>query len=322
MAHSSKPWSLASLFQRSPRSFQIVRLAYGRMANRMMAHLVAVELARRLGDAKLLGAPIEEWGLHLPPAKRRCANYPLLEGQHFDLDVIAGAMRRHGAKGIRFKTAGASIRAFPPKEVARRLFDLGAQDHARLGADELAIHIRLEDILRNAHPDYGPLGIGYYEALVEETGLSPVFIGQIGDDPYSEALRARFKGARVLAGNSAVYDFATLGMAPNVALGISTFSWLAAWLGQNQSIHFPLSGLLHPLHALQSNLLIEGDPRVKYYEFPHRKWTGEQAQVDEAINGFVGHRISDDRFDQIATEAASQAADARAVWERDFLAQF
>ena len=70
----------------------------------------------------------------------------------------------------------------------------------------------------------------FYEALLAETGLAPVFMGQIEDTPYLRTLRTRFPKARFLPSLGAAMDFARIRAARFIVPSISTFSWLAAWL--------------------------------------------------------------------------------------------
>jgi len=105
----------------------------------------------------------------------------------------------------------------------------------------------------------------YYEEVIAATGLRPVFIGQIDDNPYSDALRRRFAGAKFLARRSSIEDFTTIRQARHVVLSISSYAWLAAWLSETaQSVHMPIYGLFEPRLG-QTFLLPVDDPRWRFY---------------------------------------------------------
>ena len=82
-------------------------------------------------------------------------------------------------------------------------------------------------------------------------GSTSPCIGQVDDDesPYKErieSLRKTFPYGRFIAG-SVTEEFEMIRRARNKVVAISTFSWIAAWLGLDDSrIVLPVTGFLNP----------------------------------------------------------------------------
>lgn len=152
-------------------------------------------------------------------------------------------------------------------------------------ASELLVNVRGDEILSNCHPDYGPTPITFIRNLIEGSGLNPVFLGQLGDDYYSRALRAAFPDALFVPSRGAARDFEALRSAVNLVPAVSTFSWLASWLSSAQTIHIPVLGMFNPMQRKDAWFLPHNDQRYKFYEFPVRKWNASSEQIREVISG-------------------------------------
>jgi hypothetical protein len=64
-------------------------------------------------------------------------------------------------------------------------------------------------------------------------------------------------------------DFETIRQSKNVVVGVSTYSWLAAWLSDSaDNIYLTVNGLFNPMQASNVDLLPYGDARYKFFLFP------------------------------------------------------
>ena len=64
-------------------------------------------------------------------------------------------------------------------------------------------------------------------------------------------------------------DFETIRQSRNVVIGVSTYSWLAAWLSRSaDNIFLTVNGLFNPMQKTHVNLVPFGDPRYKFFLFP------------------------------------------------------
>jgi hypothetical protein len=138
------------------------------------------------------------------------------------------------------------------------------------GPEYLVCPIRAEDILQAPHPDYVLTPVEFYRDVVDMTGLRPVFIGQTHPNAYMDRISAAFPGA-IIRGpqRDPLVDFEIIRQSRNSVIGVSTYSWLAAWLSPcAENIYLAVSGLFNPMQKKDVDLLPFGDPRYKFFLFP------------------------------------------------------
>jgi hypothetical protein len=242
----------------------IAIMSSGRMGNRMFQLMLAHEIRNRAGVGQILGCHLPRWGLISQLPEVAPEPYVVLVNHAFDLDHAAYLLRTGVLRSIVIQGWGMRLAYYRSPEPYRALFQTSERGHA-LRDDELLIHVRAGDILDLHHPYYFPMPFSFYEEVIAASGLKPVFIGQLNDDPYSNALRLRFAGAKFLARRSSIADFTTIRQARHVVLSVSSFSWLAAWLSESAvSVHMPIHGLFDPANG-QTFLLPVDDPRWRFY---------------------------------------------------------
>ena len=243
----------------------IAIVSSGRMANRMFQLMLAHEIRNRAGVGQILGCHLPRSGLVSPLPEVAPEPYAVLVNHAFDLDHAAYLLRTGVLRSIVIQGWGMRLAYYKSPQPYRELFQSPVRGHV-LRDDELLIHVRAGDILDLHHPYYFPMPFSFYEEVIAATGLKPVFIGQLDDDPYSDALRRRFAGAKFLPRRSSVEDFTTIRQAPHILLSISSFSWLATWLSESvESVHMPIYGLFDPRIG-QTFLLPVDDRRWRFYE--------------------------------------------------------
>jgi hypothetical protein len=264
---------------------KVIRYRFGgHLGNRMFEAMLAHSLAERIPGLVVSGPPMPEWGL-------RTARHPLparhvkIGGHRVDVARLAYLLRDGIVDGIESVALGCRMELLPPRATAARLFPAGLAPGTRVGDDTLLISIRGAEILGPRHPAYRPLPLAFYERLVAETGKRPAFVGQIAEDPYSQALRARFPGALILPSRGPMEDFATLRRARHLVCSTSTFAWLACWLSEAGTIHLPVAGLYHPTLRPEIDLLPVADPRYRFHLFPPEPWGGTEVELLDAISG-------------------------------------
>ena len=275
----------------------------GRLANQMFQLMLAIELSRKIGGAPIFGYSLPEWGLIGPSAPKILATPDdmfLITRHRFRLENLLFLLQRGITVGVVIEGWGMRHEYYSDVHFYRKLFQ-STHEVPYISDKELLINVRAEDILSGFHPHYYPMAFSYFEKVIAVSGLQPVFMGQIGEDNYSLALKKRFKGARFLPHTSAIADFQTIRKAYHIALGISSFSWLAAWLSESAlTIHMPFAGLFEP-QSSGENLVPIGDHRYRYYKVPfpsydQRKeidlvtWAEQEGPVYElaVMNGRLG----------------------------------
>lgn len=241
-----------------------------RFGNIMFKYMLAETLARRLHrPAEVYGPGLPEWGIPERTNSGPVLRPYVLEGQLFDLDEIAHALDTGLCDGAQIDGWGMRLEFFGPPAAWRARFASDVTGTA-LDDGEILVNIRAEDIEDGHHSGYYPMPFSWYDAVLERTGKRPVFMGQTGPGAYMDALRARFPDARVLGPGTVLEDFQTIRHARCKVLAVSSFSWLAAWLGDPEAeIHYPVAGMFDPRVAW-AMLMPYGDARYRFWdvEFP------------------------------------------------------
>lgn len=244
----------------------------GRLANQMIQFMIAKKLQKLVPGLVIHGYDLPRWRLSAPsPAHLRVAG-PELTGNLFDVRHVAGLMNAGWIDGAHLTGFSLNMSNFGSREECSELFQPPSESPPGFGKDELVIHVRGEDILTGGHPDYGPLPIQFYVRIVAQTGLRPVFLGQIQEGRYLDEIRRAFPDAQILPARDVLADFQTMRNSKNIVLGLSSFSWLAAWFSDADRIHLPVFGFLNPRQRPDIHCLPVDDSRYSFYLLPVRKW--------------------------------------------------
>ena len=109
-----------------------------------------------------------------------------------------------------------------------------------------AIHVRRGDYVDNAiiAAKFGPLEVPYFVEALRNSGASKVVIVSDDGDWCGEILAPAIESelgicVEVARGGTFLEDFATLTRAETLVLSNSTFSWWAAFVGQQTSVIYP-----------------------------------------------------------------------------------
>ncbi len=238
----------------------------GNVGNRMIQYMAALALADRVERARVVQIHLPEWGIQIAPLAEPPRPMEIVTTPAIDQDRLALALNAGSLAGVDIRTYAQRMSNFGPPSRYRDVFKSPLIRGA--GPGELLINIRQGDVLDARHPDYVLLPIDFYADLVAQTGLAPVFMGQLEDTPYIEALRRRFPAARMVPSQGAVADFAFIRASRHIVPAISTFSWLAAWLSEADTIHLPIIGLFNPAQSRATDLLPLDDTRYSFSLFP------------------------------------------------------
>jgi hypothetical protein len=243
----------------------------GRTANQMIQFMAAYAIAVRVPGCRLSGVDLPEWGIHYPEVPREASTRethvspPKMQIGRDQLvaDLISGRCNR-----VHLDSYAQHLDNFLAPEAYAGLFRTDLPDIPVFGPDHLVIQIRGEEVLRAAHPDYTLLPAEFYQEVVAQSGLIPVFMGQTDANSYTARLRALFPEALFLPSGGPIRDFETIRRADNILTCVSTFGWLAAWLSNAERIYLPMTGFLNPAQFPEIDLLPLDDPRYRFYLFP------------------------------------------------------
>lgn len=284
----------------------------GNLGNQMLQLIFATSLQDHIPDLEIFGYDMPLWGLsnpgrmgwsHLTPSLR------LYETDGIGLVPIfqSGALRRAKLRDVPLRCT-----QFSPPSRFSDLFPIQAGSKPVTASHEILINVRGKEVLNSTHRDYGPIPVQWYRTLIEKTGLYPVFLGQLDDDYYSDLLRENFPNARFIPSQGILADFDAIRMAQHIAVSVSTFSWLAAWLSQAQSIHLPVLGIFNPEQRPDLWMLPMQDSRYHFHRFPIRHWVASYEQISELADPCTTHCVSTSEIMAMANENAAARAARRA----------
>lgn len=152
-----------------------------------------------------------------------------------------------------------------------------------LKEDFTLIHVRGGDIwkkrsiFRNGtdlHPDYFAIPFSYYDEVCEKSEF-PILFLMPTDSPvwYRNVFSKRYPGERIMYQKSISNDFALLYSARELALSVSSFSYMASALGKTRRLHMPILGLLNPEVRPDIDLPPLAPTNIEY-RFEDHSWSG------------------------------------------------
>jgi hypothetical protein len=244
----------------------------GRLANLMIQYMVAMKFATMVDDCRISNIAIPAWGIDHPLIDPSGGNEIEIANkeQHINLSGLADQVRQGEISRVAWTGFGQRMENFLPPDLYQDVFASPFPDRMGYGADFLVCPVRAEDILDASNPDYVLTPVEFYRDIVDLTGLTPVFIGQTRPNAYMGRIRNAFPDAifREPQDNPLV-DFETIRQSRHLAIGVSTYSWLAAWLSRSaETIYLPVNGLFNPMQKQDVDLLPFGDHRYRFFLFP------------------------------------------------------
>ena len=284
-----------------PRSVIHTR-SMGNIANRMIQYMAALALQTRLPAARLSNITLPEWGIVEPQLDVREPAWRV-PTERIDLDRVARIVADGQAQDVVLLQYLQHVANLLPPDHYRTVFGRRPAPAHVFGDDVLVISLRMGEVLTGFYPYYTLLPVAFYRDVVRETGLRPVFFGQLTPSPYLDALRAAFPDAAFIAGTDPMSDFEVLRSARNLCLSVSTFSWTAGFLSEAARIVIPVTGLFSPhacaCLATDHDLVPRRDPRYEHWLFPINFAVPSDQVLDyhAELDG-AWRRVSSDELDQ------------------------
>ncbi|KMO15421.1 hypothetical protein [Methylobacterium indicum] len=239
-------------------------------ANLMMQYMVGIKLRSMLPHIILSGFNMPDWDISHPHVdaqryKRKCDLSPEQHVEFVRIQYLANAgvfdyFNWHGY--------GQRLDNFPQKDICRALFHQDDSIGKAYDADHIVCPVRGGEVMTGVHPGYPVVPVDFYEEVIREKRLRPVFMGQISDNVYVDELRRRFPDAVFHPSQGPVADFQTIRKARNIILSVSTFAWLAAWLSDAETIVMPLFGIFDSKAFPYHDLVPVAERQYEFYDFP------------------------------------------------------
>ena len=242
----------------------------GRLANLMIEYMVALKFADLVPGCRISNISIPGWGIYHAPMDSSGPTAVEQQEQHIDLSSLAEQVRSGQVGRVEWTGFGQRMENFLSAERYREVFISPFQTPMGFGPEYLVCPVRAEDILNGPNAEYVLTPVEFYRDIVDMTGLKPVFIGQTDPNAYMDRIRTAFPDAVLREPqDNPLVDFETIRQSRNIVVGVSTYSWLAAWLSRSaDNIYLAVSGLFNPMQKPSVDLLPFGDTRYKFFLFP------------------------------------------------------
>jgi hypothetical protein len=242
----------------------------GRLANLMIQYMAALKFTQMVPNCRISNMNIPEWGIHHPSIDSDGPIGRVQAEQHIDLTSLAEQVWAREIQRVEWIGFGQRLENFLPRERYQEVFVSPFDTAMGFGAEYLVCPVRAEDILHGPNPDYVLTPVEFYRDIVDMTGLRPVFIGQTQPNPYMDRITALFPRAIIREPQeNPLVDFETIRQSRNVVIGVSTYSWLAAWLSRStDQVFLTVNGLFNPMQKHEVDLLPFGDARYRFFLFP------------------------------------------------------
>lgn len=224
---------------------------FGNFGNRMIEYMVALTIGNLISQEVEYNVHLPEWGLnfdehlHLKLTSDKENALVIHDADVKSTTQIINLIRSKGFRNVVFEGFFQRIDLLYDHDFYKSVFPIDVDDELKIGDNSILINIRSSEI-RNGYSWYPLVPPKFYKYLVDQTGLTPVFMGQLEDCAYLREIVAMFPLARMIQSAGALRDFNRLRLAKNICISVSTFSWLGAWLSDAEQIHYPLLGFLHP----------------------------------------------------------------------------
>jgi hypothetical protein len=239
----------------------------GNLGNRTIQYMVALKLASLVPGCRISNVHFREWNIHHPSIGSDGPVTIVDTWERIDLVALSTALNEGRIRRVEWDGYGQRMENFLPREFYERVFTV-SEPHVGFGRGHLVCPVRAGDILEGAFDDYPLTPVEFYAELIQRTGLKPVFMGQTARNAYTARLRERFPHAIFLGSRGQIGDFELIRRSKNIAIGVSIFAWLAAWLSHAEHIFMAVSGLFNPMQQSRVDLLPSGDPRYQFWLFP------------------------------------------------------
>jgi hypothetical protein len=148
----------------------------------------------------------------------------------------------------------------------------------------LMFHIRGGDIWQNnifrsqkyIHSDYQAIPVSFYQKIAHNFAGEIQFVVEAKTPPwYLRMISKKLDIDIKVSKNSAIHDLRRLAGGGEIGLGVSTFSWMAAFIGTPSKVHMPILGIFDVKKRPDLDFNCP-EWKISRYEFEPHAWTGNK----------------------------------------------
>jgi hypothetical protein len=152
----------------------------------------------------------------------------------------------------------------------------------------LTFHIRGGDLWQNPwykrkkyiHTDYSAVPVSFYEKVLQSARIEVEFVVESTvPNWYLKMLRKSLGFDFRTSTVGPVVDFQRISKGCEIGLGVSTFSWMAAFLGNPDKVHIPCLGIFDSTKRPDLDFKFQGWNLLEY-NFEAHNWTGTRTDME------------------------------------------
>ena len=152
----------------------------------------------------------------------------------------------------------------------------------KISPRDLTFHIRGGDLWQNAwykrkrhiHMDYSAVPISFYKKVLQTAKINSEFIVESSVPEWYLKMLRKSLGFELKPSTAAPsVDFQRIAQGNEIGLGVSTFSWMAAFIGRPTRVHMPILGIFDM--GRRPDLDFKNPSwTITKYEFEEHCWSG------------------------------------------------
>jgi hypothetical protein len=274
----------------------LVLIANGRLGNNLFQLSLANYLKLQSPGMKILLPSIPEIGiLQSDGYAEALKNTPdiYLSDSQIQIDRLALYIRNKPSAIIHCAAWGMTQDIYSSsRNYLRSLVLPDSEINNAIPSRTLMFHIRGGDLWQNPwykgrryiHTDYSAVPISFYEKVLQSTRIDVEFVIESSVPNWYLRMLRKTLGFEIKTSKSApLVDFQRICKGSEIGLGVSTFSWMAAFLGNPNKVHIPLIGIFDSTKRPDLDFKFRGWNMLEY-SFEAYNWTGTRRDREWLAN--------------------------------------
>lgn len=271
---------------------QIVLIPNGRLGNNLFQLSLMNALSIRCPKLMILLPSFPEIGIEesegYVEALNSEPNLTLIDHQ-IDLDAIVNFIKVNPSALIHCSAWGMKPAFYAQsRSYLKNIFDMTENLSFENKSEMLRFHIRGGDLWqtpsykrsRYIHPDYMGIPVSFYKSVLERTNIPAEFVIEKSVPTWYLRVLQSAVGIKLNRSKSTpVHDLLKLASSTQVGLGISTFSWMSAFIGEPHKVHLPVLGIFD-IDRRPDLDFYNPTWNIQKYKFEKHSWTGTKTDKD------------------------------------------
>jgi hypothetical protein len=281
----------------------LVLIPNGRLGNNLFQLSLANYLKLRSPEVKILFPNFPEIGIlqseGYTEALKKTPDIHLSDNQ-IQVEQIAAHIRNNPSAMIHCAAWGMTSEIYSySRDFLRSIVPPNADTDNVATSRNLTFHIRGGDLWQNQwykrkryiHTDYSAVPISFYEKVIQSARIDVEFVVESTVPNWYLKMLRKVLGFDLKTSTVApLADFQRISKGSEIGLGVSTFSWMAAFIGNPNKVHIPLLGIFDSTKRPDLDFKFP-EWNTSEYNFEEHNWTGTWSDREWLANSECTLRI-------------------------------